>query len=310
MRIQKVYMKFLIFIIVYPLIWIISKLPFRVLYFLSDFFFLIVYYIVGYRKKIVFDNLKTAFPNKSNEELNTLTKKALRHFTDFIFETIKTFTISEKEIKKRFKYKNLKVLTDLEKEKRSVILMGAHYGNWEWIIYLSKLTSFLPIAAYTKIGNSYFEKVIKSSREKFGAIFVKTSNIITTIERNKKENKPAIYGFLSDQSPQLHKAYYWQNFLGAFVPVITGAEVLSKKHDFIIVNYNVTRVKRGFYEIDFEVLTKTPRDFEDYQITDIYLKKTEENIKKQPEFYLWTHKRFKHKNRYNEWLDIKKPNKK
>lgn len=298
-------MKYLSFKFIYAIIWVISKLPFSILYFLSDIFFYVLYYIVGYRKEVVKNNLRIAFPDKSEAELKLLTKKALKHFTDFIFESIKTFTISEKEIHRRFKYMNLELLNELEKEGKTIILMGTHYGNWEWIIYLAKHVSFLPVAAYTKISNQFLEKSVKTSREKFGGIFIRTSDFTKNVLQFKKDNKNAIYGLLSDQSPVFDRAKYWTNFLGAKVPVIVGSEELAKKHDFVVVNFNTHRVKRGFYEIEFEVLTKDPRSFENYEITEKFLALAEKHIRKQPEFYLWTHKRFKHAHRYDEWLELK-----
>lgn len=298
-------MQFLVFILVYPLVWIISILPFKVLYFLSDIFFFITYYVIGYRKKVVHSNLKLVFPEKNDKEITTLTKKSLKHFTDFIFETIKTFTISKKSLEKRYQFSNLKLLQDLEKENRGIILMGVHYANWEWIIHLAQHTSLYPVASYTKIGNDYFEKLIKSSRERFGANFIRSYNIVNTILKFQAENKVGIYGLLSDQSPQLHKTHYWGTFFGQYIPVITGAEFLAKKYNFIVLNIQTTRIKRGYYETAFEIITKEPSQLSEYEITNKYLKSSENHIKKAPEFYLWTHKRFKHLGKYDEWLEMK-----
>ncbi|WP_369048668.1 lysophospholipid acyltransferase family protein [Tenacibaculum sp. UWU-22] len=295
-------MQFLSYIIVYPLIWLISILPFRILYGLSDLFFILLYYVIGYRKKVVYANLKLAFPEKSEEELKKLTKKTLHHFTDFIFESIKTFTISKNAIKKRYKYKNIEVLTALEKENRGVIFTGIHYANWEWVIYLAQLTTLLPVGVYTKVENKYYEKMIKSSRTKFGAVLRRTSDTIKGIITDKKNKINGLYFMLSDQSPQLDKAKYWTTFFGVEVPVIVGPEMLAKKHNFIVVNFTVFRVKRGFYEVELETITTEPKKFNDFEITDIYLKKAEEHIRKQPEFYLWTHKRFKHKDKKPQQL--------
>ncbi len=277
-----------------------------ILYGISDVFYALLYYVIGYRKKVIYNNLKLAFPSKSENELKKIQKKFFRHFTDLLVESIKAFTISEKEILKRYKYKNVELFKSLEPLNKSILLTGAHYANWEWVICLNKLVNFSPYAAYAKIKNPYFDKKITTTRSKFGANFIKTSLISKTIENNKKINKLSMYGLLSDQSPQLHKTHYWSKFLGVKVPVITGAEMLAKKHDLIVVNFKTTKIKRGYYETEFELITATPKDFEDYEITDMYLKITESHINKQPEFYLWSHKRFKHKDKYNEWKAMKK----
>lgn len=295
-------MNFLIFALTYPFIWLLSRLPMRVLYLKSDISFFLLYYIVGYRKKVVLSNLKTAFPKKTNQELKAISKKFFKHFTDLIFESIKSFSISEKEIRKRYVYKNIEIFKELEKKNKSIVLMGSHYANWEWIICLNKFINFHPYGAYTKLQNPYFENKIKKSRTKFGAIFIKTKMITKTVEANKKAGRNSLYGLLSDQSPQLHKTHYWANFLGAKVPVITGSEMLAKKHDLIVLNYSATKIKRGYFEIEFELITDNAKEFKDYEITDKYLQITEKHIRKQPEFYLWSHNRFKHKNKYDEWL--------
>lgn len=299
-------MKLLVFIIVYPIVWILSILPMRILYTISDVFFFINYYIIGYRVKVVENNLQLAFPEKGYPEIKVLAKKSLHHFFDFIVETIKTFTISGKQVQKRMNYKNIEVLKELEKENKSFILTGSHYGNWEWMLYLAKRTNFIPVGAYTKISNKYFEKVIKRSRCRFGGIFVRTSDIIQTIVDNKKDNKLALYALLSDQSPMLHKTHYWANFFNIKVPVITGAEMLAKKHDLNIVNFTVTRKKRGYYDIEFQIITTDAKKYGNYELTDKYLQITEEHIRKQPEFYLWTHKRFKHKDKFKQWQESRK----
>lgn len=299
-------MKFLIFALTYPLIWILSKLPMSFLYIISDFFYFLIYHIVGYRKKNVFNNIKTAFPNKTEKEIKSISKKFFRHFTDLIFESIKSFSISKKNITKRYVYKNVEVINDLAQKGKSIALMGSHHNNWEWSFGLPLHANISCYGAYTKIQNKYFEKVIKSSRMRFGYDGVPTYEFYKVMTERVENGIQSLYILLSDQSPQLHKTKHWNNFLGEFVPVHTGAETLSKKHNFAIVNMSASKVKRGYYEAEFTLITDNATKYKDFEITDIYLKITEENIKKQPEFYLWSHKRFKHKGKYDEWLLNKK----
>lgn len=303
-------MKLLLFIIVYPLIWILSILPMRLLYIISDFFRFIVFGLVGYRKKVVIENLKMAFPDKSDKEIKNIARKFYKHFVDLIFESIKSFTISEKEILKRYKYKNPELVNKLAKEGKSIALVGAHQANWEWSINTPLVLDIPVFGAYTKLANKYFEKAVKTSRSKFGVTGFKTSETIKGIHKNYRDNKQGLYILLSDQSPQVHKTHYWSEFLGVKVPIHTGAEILSKKYNFAVVNYVARKVKRGYFEVEFELITDSPKDFENYQITDKYLEITERNIRKQPEFYLWTHKRFKHKDKYEQWLKNRKASQK
>ncbi|WP_440067411.1 lysophospholipid acyltransferase family protein [Tenacibaculum discolor] len=303
-------MKLLIFIIVYPLIWILSILPMRLLYIISDFFRFIVFGLVGYRKKVVVENLKMAFPDKSDKEIKKIARKFYKHFVDLIFESIKAFTISEKEVLKRYKYKNPELVNNLTKEGKSIILLGAHQANWEWSFSLPLVLDTQVFGAYTRLTNKYFEKAVKNSRTKFGIEGLKTSETIKGIHKNYLKKIQGAYILLSDQSPQVHKTHYWTEFFGIKVPIHTGAEILAKRYDFTVINYTVKKIKRGYFETEFELITDSPKDFENYQITDKYLEITERNIKEQPECYLWTHKRFKHKDKYEQWLENKKASQK
>lgn len=303
-------MQLLTFIIVYPIVWLISRLPMRILYIFSDLFFIILYYLIGYRKKVVESNLKTAFPEKSDAEIKKIAKKFFKHFVDLVFESVKSFTISEKEILKRYKYKNPELINQLAKQGKSIALVGAHQANWEWSISLPIAVDIKVTGAYTKLGNKYFEKKVKESRSKFGVIGLKTSETVKGIHKNHINKIQSLYILLSDQSPQLHKTHYWANFLGIKVPIHTGAEMLAKKYDLTVVNYVTKKVKRGYFETHFELITDNPKEFGNYQITDKYLEITKESIKDQPEYYLWSHKRFKHRDKYDQWLKNRKTSQK
>ena len=290
-------MQFVIFAITYPFIWLLSRLPMRILYIKSDIFFFIVYYIIRYRKKVVLDNLKLSFPEKSNEELKLMSKKFFKHFMDLLVESVKAFSISEKQILKRYTYKNPELVNTLFKQGKSIALVGAHQANWEWSISLPLVLDIPINGAYTKLNNKYFEKAVRDSREKFGVIGFKTSDMVKGMKENFEKNKQAAYILLSDQSPQPHKTFYWREFFNVKVPVHTGAEMLSKKFDLVVVNYVTKKVKRGYYETEFQLITDSPKEFENYQITDKYIDLTEKNILQQPELYLWSHKRYKHKDK-------------
>lgn len=290
-------MNLLIYILTYPIIWFISILPFKVLYFISDGVYLLIYYVIGYRKKVVLDNLKLAFPNKSLKEQIKIRKKFYHHFVDMFLEMVKSFTISKEGVYKRYKYPNIDFFTELFKDGKSVILVGPHYANWEWIMSLDSFVDYKGYAAYTKVNNKYFNKKTLKSREKFGTNLVPTSKIITEILFNKKNNIQAMYGLLSDQSPQLKRTFYWREFFGIKVPVHTGGEMLAKKYDLNVVYMDVQKIKRGFYETTFSLITNDATKYSDYELTDIFIDKVEAQVRKQPEYYFWTHKRFKHKDK-------------
>jgi len=239
-------MQFLVYILVYPLLWLISILPFRLLYVLSDAFYGLVYYIIGYRKKVVLENLKLALPDKTEQDILAIRKRFYHHLCDMMFEAIKSITISEAEMQKRYVFTNVEEIYKLEQENRSIILFMGHYASWEWIFIL---------------------------------------------QTQVKHKGYAVY---KNQSPKLKKALHWQNFMGKEVPVHVGAEVLAKRLDMVTLFLKVKKVKRGYYEANFTDIIRNANDYNDFELTDIYLKRVEEQIIEAPEYYFWTHKRWKH----------------
>lgn len=291
-------MNFIIFILIYPIVWLISRLPLPVLHVISNGFYLLNEYVVGYRKKVVLENLRMSFPDKEDAELEKIRKEFFKHLVDFFIESIKTFTISKHEIRRRMTYKNLELLEKVVASGKSVALVGAHQANWEWLIGLPmQLEGIKCHAAYTRIKNKYFERVVKSSRSKFGGVMYRTTDTIRNIHRNFKNGQQSLYCLLSDQSPVIHKAQYWREFMGIKVPIHTGAEMLAKRYDMAYVVWTSRRVKRGYYEIEFELVTDDPKSYQDFELTDKFLSITEKNIRENPGVYLWSHKRFKHRDK-------------
>lgn len=288
-------MHFIAYILLYPLLYLISKLPFRILYVVSDVLYLLIYRIFGYRKKVVASNLNLVFPEKSPEEIKRITKVFYHHLCDMILESIKSLTISESEMRKRYKFTNVEVVQGIENQNRSMILMCAHYGSWEWIFILQTYVKSRGNAVYKQLANKYFDRLVKRIRAKYNSYLITTKEIIPTLIKEKREGIISINGFVSDQSPKLNKAFHWNEFMGVKVPVHTGAEMLAKKLDMAVVFFKVKKVKRGYYETTFETITLNPKEFEDYQITDIFLGLVEDQIREVPEYYLWTHKRWKHR---------------
>ena len=287
-------MQFLVYILVYPLLWIISILPFRILYFLSDCFYILAYYIIGYRKKVVLDNLKLSFPEKSEQDLLLIRKRFYHHLCDMMFEAIKSITISEAEMQKRYIFTNVEEIHKLEKENRSIVLFMGHYASWEWIFILQTHIKHKGYAVYKRLSNRYFDALVKRIRAQYNSHLITTKETFPTLIKAKKNNELTLNGFVFDQSPKLHKAIYWQDFMGKEVPVHVGAEILAKRLDMVTLFLKVKKVKRGYYEADFTDIIRNAKDYKDFDITDIYLKRVEDQIKEAPEYYFWTHKRWKH----------------
>lgn len=290
-------MQFLAYILLYPFLWLISILPFRLLYAFSDGLFVLLYHIIGYRKKIVKENLKLVFPNKSNEELKKIRKKFYHHLCDMILESIKSMTISEAEMKKRFTFSNVDLLINIESQNKSIALMCAHYGSWEWIFILQTYVGTKGYAIYKRLANKHFDRLVKRIRAKYNSYLITTKESIPILMQSKRDGNITICGFVSDQSPKAEKAFYWKEFMDIKVPVHTGAEMIAKKLDMAVVFFGVKRLKRGYYETTFKTIALNPKEYSNYQITDMFLKLVEEQINEAPQYYLWTHKRWKHRDK-------------
>lgn len=288
-------MQFLIYILSYPFLWLISILPFKLFYWFSDCIYFIVYHIIGYRKKVVQHNLIIAFPNKSNQERLEIEKKFYRHLCDMFLEMIKTMTISSKEMEKRFVVTNMELIDEFEKKGKSIILFASHYASWEWLVSINSRMGFKGVGVYKKISNPYFDKLVRRIRAKYKAELVTTNKTIAYIKENEANGILGLYGLASDQSPQLHRAFHWQKFMGIEVPVHTGAEMLAKRYNLNVLFVDVQKVKRGFYQATFIPMAENVSNIPDYELTDAYLKLVEKQINDAPEFYFWTHNRWKHR---------------
>jgi lauroyl/myristoyl acyltransferase len=288
-------MQFIIFIIAYPLLWMISILPFPVFYLLSDLVYFLVYYVVGYRKKTVRANIALALPHLSAEERLLIEKKSYHHLCDMFMEMTKTMTISSEEMNKRFIITNLEVIKEYEKKEKSIVLLASHYASWEWLLVLNQKVSYQGVGVYKKISNKYFDKLIRNLRSKYNTQLVTTSKTIPLINHNQKNGILSIYGLASDQSPKAERIFHWDSFMGVEVPVHTGAEMLAKKHDLNVIFAKVKKVKRGYYEATLIPLSDDPKSVPDLGITHAFIKEVEKQIYEAPEYYFWTHKRWKHR---------------
>lgn len=288
-------MQLLLFIILYPLVWLISILPFRLLYIFSDGIYFFVYRIIGYRKSVVRRNIALALPHLSEEERIQIEKKFYSHMCDMFLEMIKTMNITQKEIDERFKFTNLSTYQNLEKQGKSIALMCAHYASYEWVLSMNKHISFKGYGIYKQIANKYFDKLVRNIRSRFKAYLITTKQTKSTIENNTKEGVLGVYGFASDQTPRWSKLLYWHHFMGIETPIHTGAESLAKKYDMNVIFLRTKKIKRGYYEASFEIMTEDVHTIPNYKLSEDFMARVEQQIYEQPEFYLWTHKRWKHK---------------
>ncbi len=275
---------------------LLSYIPFRVLYFLSDCLYYPLYYIVRYRRGVVRKNLVESFPDKSEQEIIKIEKAFYHFFADQVLETAKMTTISEEEISKRMKFVNVQQVTDVMRGGKSIALYMGHYGNWEWVssipLWLDKEIKVVQI--YHTLANQNMDKLMLRNRERMGGISVemrKTARYITGMALSRQTG---IVGFISDHSPRRKDATYFIPFLNHNTPVVTGSEKVIKHCGYEAWFLNVRRVKRGYYEAEFVRIEENTKLVPDFEITDKYFKLLEEMITKCPELYLWTHNRFKY----------------
>lgn len=283
------------FIIISSFLKGLSLLPFSILYLLSDFSYLFVYHTFRYRRRVVRQNLAIALPHLSDEKRKEIERKFYHHFCDIFIEMVKTISISKEEMEKRFLIENVDLIEKTEKEGKSIILMCSHYASYEWLVVINGYTTFRVFGVYKKIKNQYFDNFVRKTRGKFGGTLIPSKEIVDKIKENEKNNILGYYGFVSDQSPRIRTVNYFTRFFGVTVPAYTGAEYLAKKFDMNVMFLKSTKIKRGYYSARFIELDKPLSTYPDYAVTDAFLALLEDQIREAPEYYLWTHKRFKHR---------------
>jgi KDO2-lipid IV(A) lauroyltransferase len=261
---------------------------------LSDLVCFLLYRVFGYRKGVVRSNLKLAFPKRSEKDLIAIEKKFYTHLCDLFLEIIKSMGMSKREMLKRFKVKNIEVLKTFEEENRSVFLVCGHYASWEWMMSLGYHIKHKGYGIYRPISNLYFDALIKRIRSRHDAYMIPQVTASSIIKNKELARELGIYGFASDQSPRPKPLTYWRTFLGMHVPVYNGAERLAKELDIPVVFCKIKRVKRGYYEVEFKLMTATPAQTKENEITDQYTEWLEAQIHEDPSQYFWTHKRFKY----------------
>lgn len=284
-----------LYYIFYGIIWIITLLPLGILYILSDLTFLLLYYFPSYRRKVVGTNLKNSFPEKSDKELSAIEKRYYRHLSDLFIETFKLIHMSEKQQLRRFTYSNLEIIDRLRKENRDIVALLGHYNNWEWPTLLPQFMKYITVIIYKPLQNKYFNNFINEQRSKHGIVLTPMSLIIREIlsYRQKKINTLSV--FISDQTPAKGDIKFWTPFLNQDTPVFTGAEKIASKYDMAVIFFHIQKIKRGYYNLNIELLFDHTAGLPEHTITEAFTRRLEEVIREKPEYWLWSHRRWKHK---------------
>jgi KDO2-lipid IV(A) lauroyltransferase len=276
-----------------PFIYLISILPFWALYILSDAIYAILFYIIGYRKKIVYNNLKNAFPSKSEKEIKALRKRFYHFFCDLMLETLKTLTISAKTAQKHVIIEDKSVLEEYYQKKQSIIIVLGHMGNWELVgAGFAQVDLHEMYTIYHPLSNKYFDQLIYHMRTRLGNKLYAMNNTLKGMLRNKNKLNATV--FIADQTPR-PKGAYWTTFLNQDTPVFFGTEKIAKKLNYPVVYASIKRIERGKYSLNFELLVDNPKETQTGEISEIHTKRLEKDIIEQPEVWLWSHRRWKHK---------------
>ena len=285
----------LVFYIFYGLNWIITLLPLSVLYIFSNLAFFVLYYFPSYRRKIVYNNLKNSFPEKAEEELRLIEKKFYKHIADLFIETLKLTHMSNEELKRRFTVTNHEIIDKLSEEKRDTIAVLGHYNNWELLAAFPMYTKYKAVSIYKPLQNKYFDRFFNNLRSRNGMVLTPMSNIIREIINDRKNNINTISAFISDQTPIRSEIKYWTTFLNQDTPIYMGTEKVATKYDMAVVFFNIQKIKRGYYNLNIELLFERTSGLPEHLITETHVKRLEELIREKPEFWIWSHRRWKHK---------------
>ncbi len=280
---------------VLSVIWCISKLPFFILYRISDLMYFIVFYLIPYRKKVVFNNLRSAFPEKQEAEIRQIAKKFYRHLCDFMIESFKPFTLSSVELKRRFHFTNPELIEEFNKTGRDYALVSGHYGNWEWNTILTQYAKRDALIIYRPLQNKIMDRLFVKIRSHYrGTRLTAMEHVFRSAMEYRNRKEPFLIYFIADQRPPRNNKF-WTTFLHQPTSFFNGTEKLSRKLDMAVIFMHIQKTKRGFYEVSFTRLFDSVKDLPENAVTLAFVDALEREINRQPEFWLWSHKRWKHK---------------
>ena len=282
--------------ILYGVIWVVSYLPFWLLYGVADLNYVLLYHVARYRRRVVRENLRRSFPEKDAREIRRIERRYYRHMADLSVETYKLWHMSEREIRRRCVFRNVELPRRYFAEGRSVIGVLGHYGNWEWLSSFGlweKEADFLVL--YKPIRNRVVNRMTYAIRSHFGAIPVDRKDALRTIARYRSEGRLFLAGFIGDQTPNQWNLNFWTEFLHQDTPVLLGTERIATKYNLPVVSVRMRKVRRGYYEVEFVDVCAHPKELETGELTRRHTRLLESFIREEPEFWLWSHRRWKHK---------------
>lgn len=301
-------MKTIGYYLLYAVWFLLSLLPMWVHYLLSDMLFVVLYRFIGYRRKIVRKNLVSAFPEKSQEQLQDIERRFYHFLCDYFAESVKLMTISRKNLKRRLVFKGTELVDEVVESGQSCAVYLGHYGNWEWITSLPLWVT--PKAQcgqiYHPLENKIFDRLFLSLRQRLEAECIPMHDTLRRILEYRRAGKPVVIGYIADQTPYWTSIHHWLPFLNhPYTPVLTGTERIARKMNHAVFYLDVERVKRGHYTAEFKLITREPNALPEFGLTDAYFRLLEERIRRDPAYWLWSHNRWKRTiERFNECFEV------
>jgi len=288
-------MKKLLYYLLYAVWWPLSLLPLRVHYFMADGLYLLVYRLLHYRVRIVRQNLERSFPDHTEAERQQIERRFYHWFCDYIVETVKLLTISQEQLQRRMVFKGTDLIEQCVADGQSCAVYLGHYCNWEWITSLPLWVS--PKAQcgqiYHALENPEFDRLFLGLRQRFGAVCIPMAETLRRLVMYKRQQRPVVIGYISDQTPFWNNIHHWLTFLRQDTPVLTGTERIATQTGHAVFYMDVQRLRRGYYEAEFKLITREPKKMPEFAITDAYFRLLEATIDRDPAYWLWTHNRWK-----------------
>lgn len=283
----------LIYWLVYGGMWLFSALPFRILYMLSDFNYLLMYHVGRYRRKVVRENLEKSFPEKTEAERLQIERKFYRYLSDYMLEDLKLLHMSAEDLCQRMIYKNTEQYLELTEKYGGIIVMIPHYANYEWLIGMGSVMKpgDVPVQVYKPLKDKYLNELFKQIRSRFGGYNIPKHSTAREIIKLKREGKNMVVGLITDQWPSGDR--YWTTFLGQETAFLNGAERIAKMMNFPVFYCELMKTRRGYCEAEFKLMTEAPKETVEGEITDMFAHELEQTIRREPAYWLWSHKRWK-----------------
>lgn len=286
-----------VYIFAYIGIWLLAIIPLDILYKISDCLYLFVYKVIGYRKSVVRENLRNSFPEKTKEELETIEHKFYHYICDYMLESMKMLLLTKKELFRRLKFHNTDLYLEMLEKHGGIIIMMPHYANFEWTVSIGSFMKEgdIPMQVYKPISNKYIDELFKHIRSRFGGYNVPKHDAIREVIKARRAGKKLVLGLIADQSPNPSGLHFWTTFLNQQTSFMDGGERIAKMMDFPVFYCEIKKEKRGYCEATFELMVESPKETAHGEITEMFARRVEQTILREPAYWFWSHKRWKHK---------------